>query len=49
LIVNRISSIAIPAIGCGEGGLDWALVKPQILLLLQDIECQVFLYEPKGY
>ncbi len=27
---NDIDSLALPALGCGLGGLDWALVKPEI-------------------
>jgi hypothetical protein len=44
---NAIRSIAIPALGCGNGGLDWALVRPLIdsaLRALEDIDVQV--YEP---
>ena len=28
--VNGIGSIAVPPLGCGNGGLDWALVRPKI-------------------
>lgn len=27
---KNIQSLALPALGCGLGGLDWALVKPEI-------------------
>ena len=42
-----ICSIAMPPLGCGNGGLDWMLVKPlmeQYLLNIPDLE--VFVYEP---
>ena len=44
-----IRSIAIPALGCGNGGLDWNEVCPRIeqtFAALPDV--QVFLYEPTG-
>lgn len=43
----RITSIAIPPLGCGNGGLDWAVVKgmiAQALAPLTDIDITV--YEP---
>jgi len=46
---NKISSIAIPPLGCGLGGLDWEVVKPLIeqqLATLVDVEVMVF--EPQG-
>ncbi|MBX3158540.1 MAG: macro domain-containing protein [Deltaproteobacteria bacterium] len=44
-----IRSIAVPALGCGLGGLDWAQVKP----LIEDAfgavpDVRVALYEPAG-
>lgn len=42
-----IRSIAIPPLGCGNGGLDWNIVKKEIETAFQDLpEVQVFLYEP---
>jgi O-acetyl-ADP-ribose deacetylase (regulator of RNase III) len=44
-----IQSIAIPALGTGLGGLEWAEVRPLILeafVLLPDV--QVWLFEPPG-
>lgn len=44
-----IHSIAIPPLGCGSGGLEWADVRPRIelaLATLQDV--QVVVYEPGG-
>lgn len=43
----NIQSIAIPPLGCGNGGLDWAIVKPLMLRYLADIpKLDVYLYEP---
>lgn len=42
-----IQSIAIPALGCGLGGLDWNDVKPlmiEMLSCLEDVDIQI--YEP---
>jgi len=45
--VMYIDSIAIPAIGCGLGGLDWVTqVKPLICHYLDPIDLPVMLYEP---
>lgn len=43
---KKIDSIAIPAIGCGEGGLDWKIVKSLIIQSLKELDCSVFIYEP---
>jgi O-acetyl-ADP-ribose deacetylase (regulator of RNase III) len=44
-----IGSIAIPPLGCGNGGLDWSDVEPRIVLALQDVpEVRVLLYRPHG-
>lgn len=39
-------SIAIPALGCGLGGLDWADVRPLIVDALADLPLRVMLYPP---
>jgi len=44
-----IRSIAVPALGCGLGGLDWRLVRPMIeeaFSVLPDV--RVLAYEPGG-
>lgn len=45
----KIGSVAIPPLGCGNGGLEWSEVRPLIerkLELLTDV--QVFLFRPEG-
>lgn len=42
-----VASVAIPALGCGLGGLDWADVRPLIAEALGGLDCDVMLYGPK--
>lgn len=45
----RIESIAVPPLGCGNGGLDWSRVRPLIARALQDLDgVEVEVYEPAG-
>jgi O-acetyl-ADP-ribose deacetylase (regulator of RNase III) len=45
---HDISSIAIPALGCGLGGLQWAEVRPRIVEALSPItDLTVYIYDPK--
>lgn len=40
-------SIAIPSLGCGNGGLDWNVVRPRILKALTELpDVRVLLYQP---
>lgn len=44
-----ITSIAIPPLGAGLGGLEWAEVRQRIEVALRDLEgVEVLVYEPKG-
>jgi len=46
---RKITSIAVPPLGCGLGGLDWQDVKPLIERALAEIpEVQVSLFAPTG-
>jgi O-acetyl-ADP-ribose deacetylase (regulator of RNase III) len=44
--MHRIKSIAIPALGCSNGGLDWDGVKPLIEKYLGNSEKDIRVYEP---
>lgn len=49
VIMDRgISSIALPPLGCGNGGLDWTDVEPLIRRKLEDLPVTVHLYAPAG-
>jgi O-acetyl-ADP-ribose deacetylase (regulator of RNase III) len=42
---SSIKSVAIPSLGCGHGGLDWATVRPMIIEALSkvpDVDAVVF-------
>lgn len=44
-----IRSIAVPPLGCGNGGLDWADVQPRIVQAFQALpEVRVLLFSPRG-
>jgi O-acetyl-ADP-ribose deacetylase (regulator of RNase III) len=45
-----ISSIAIPALGCGLGGLNWSEVRPRIEMTFSKVpDVQVWLFEPEEF
>jgi O-acetyl-ADP-ribose deacetylase (regulator of RNase III) len=44
-----ITSIALPPLGCGNGGLQWSVVRPLIVQALADVrDLNVRLYGPEG-
>lgn len=44
---KKIRSIALPPLGCGNGGLEWAVVRPLIEETLADLpDVDVLVYEP---
>lgn len=43
-----IISLAIPALGCGEGKLSWSLVGPLLYQALLDFHVPIELYAPQG-
>lgn len=42
----NINSVALPPLGCGNGGLDWDIVKQLMERKLRDYPGVVFIYEP---
>jgi O-acetyl-ADP-ribose deacetylase (regulator of RNase III) len=40
--------VAIPALGCGNGGLDWRIVKDKIVQKLQGLTLKILIFEPGG-
>ncbi len=44
---RQIRSIAVPPLGCGNGGLEWRIVRPLTIEALGDLpECSVTIFEP---
>jgi O-acetyl-ADP-ribose deacetylase (regulator of RNase III) len=46
LIENKVKSIAIPPLGSGNGGLEWAEVRTQIETALGDLDTEILVFEP---
>lgn len=46
LIENEVKSVAVPPLGAGNGGLDWAEVRPRIEEALAGLETEVLVFEP---
>lgn len=45
----RVTSVAVPPLGCGNGGLDWSEVRPMIEEAFAELsDVKVFLFEPAG-
>lgn len=51
IILSKIKSIAIPPLGCGNGGLNWADIKPVIIEYLTPVSesIEILIYEPSKY
>lgn len=45
---RQVQAVAIPPLGCGLGGLDWADVRPRIEAALGDLDARVLVFEPAG-
>ena len=43
-----VRSVAVPPLGCGNGGLDWADVKTILLAELGNLDAEVILFAPAG-
>ena len=46
IVKHNIKSIAIPPLGCGNGGLDWSKVKTMIVQELSDLPIDITVFEP---
>lgn len=44
----RLTSVAVPPLGCGNGGLSWDVVRPMIEDALGSLAVDVWLYPPEG-
>src|SRR5207247_6635276 len=46
---RNIKSLALPPLGCGNGGLDWAIVYPRIQKALSDLtDVRIIVFPPAG-
>jgi len=43
---GEVKNIAIPPLGCGQGGLNWLKVRPMIEDALIDLPVDIYIYEP---
>ena len=42
------STVTLPALGCGHGGLDWSIVKRMVVEYLGNLSCTILLFEPRS-
>lgn len=43
---NEDCVVTLPALGCGHGGLDWGIVKKQIVYYLGELRAKILVFEP---
>lgn len=48
LVERDVTSLALPPLGCGLGGLNWSDVKPRIETALGDLAVDITVFEPSG-
>ncbi len=48
LLELKIQSVAMPPLGCGNGGLDWAIVRPMIDQALAGLDMDIQVFEPSA-
>ncbi|MEO6286753.1 MAG: macro domain-containing protein [Dyadobacter sp.] len=46
---QKVSSIALPPLGCGNGGLDWNIVKPLVEKHLGSLNSEIVVFEPNAH
>lgn len=44
---EQITSIALPALGCGLGGLEWGRVRAMIGRYLGGVDAEIWVFEPR--
>lgn len=44
ILDDKVKTIAIPKLGCGNGGLDWKDVNALVVKYLDDVDCEVRVY-----
>ncbi|WP_069660688.1 type II toxin-antitoxin system antitoxin DNA ADP-ribosyl glycohydrolase DarG [Arcticibacter eurypsychrophilus] len=49
IIEKQVQSIALPPLGCGNGGLDWKKVQPMIDKYLGNLSAEVIVYTPNDH
>jgi O-acetyl-ADP-ribose deacetylase (regulator of RNase III) len=48
LIEEKVKSVAIPALGVGNGGLKWSAVRELIIAILCDMDADITVYKPQN-
>lgn len=46
ILANDVKSIAIPPLGAGNGGLEWADVRKEIVAAMDGLEADILVFEP---
>jgi O-acetyl-ADP-ribose deacetylase (regulator of RNase III) len=46
LVEHQVKSVAIPRLGAGNGGLEWAAVRERIEVALGDLDTEILVFEP---
>ena len=45
---EKVKSVAIPPLGCGNGGLEWSKVRSMIVEALSNLDIEIYLFEPNA-
>lgn len=48
IVERHAKTVAIPAIGCGLGGLDWTTVRNAIEQVLEGVDATILVYPPRA-